>query len=199
MFRRSTLFTTMVTALALAALGFGLAAAQSGGAATATTGGPDGEIAVQRQANLSGAQQIAEAQTIATRGEQISRRVSTMLDDARREQDIIRVTCLNDKLTQINANNRTVGQRIESLQAAVDSSDPDRRNHEYTVLTVLGQKFSVLDQEANQCISQDIFETGATQVTTEIDPATPDEDPSNMPQTPDLPTPTIPPPYSPTI
>jgi len=197
MSRRLTVLSTVLTAFALAGLGFGFANAQTGaGEATGTRSG-DSEVGVQRRANLSGTQQLAEAQRVQTRGEQISRRVSSMLDQARREEDIIRVTCLNDKLTQINANNRTLTQRAESLQSAVDSSDSARRNHEYTVITVLSQKFNVLEQESNQCISQDIFETGATQVTTEIDPATPDENPTQMPVVPGIPTPSIPAPISP--
>jgi len=196
MSRRLTVLSTVLTAFALAGIGFGFANAQTG-AGEGTGRSADSEVGVQRRANLSGAQQLAEAQRVQTRGQQISRRVSSMLDEARREQDIIRVTCLNDKLTQINANNRTLTQRGESLQSAVDSSDSARRNHEYTVITVLSQKFNVLEQESNQCISQDIFETGATQVTTEIDPATPDENPTQLPQVPEIPTPSIPAPISP--
>jgi hypothetical protein len=89
-----------------------------------------------------------------------------MLDDARRDADVIRVTCLNDKLTQINANLRTAQVRYASLGRTVDA---DQRKHEQTVLAVLGQKLAVLDQEANQCIGQDLYETGPTKIITEID------------------------------
>jgi hypothetical protein len=44
------------------------------------------------------------------------------------------------------------------------------------VLTVLATKFNTLEQEANQCIGQDIFETGPTEVTTIIDDDVPEED-----------------------
>ncbi|MCZ7687698.1 MAG: hypothetical protein M5U28_56735 [Sandaracinaceae bacterium] len=40
---------------------------------------------------------------------------------------------------------------------------------------MLGQHFRTLEQEANACIGQDIFETGTTRVVVEIDPATPEE------------------------
>jgi len=99
-----------------------------------------------------------------------------MLDEARRERDIIRVTCLNDKLTQINAHLRTLQSRRENLQESVNTHDDSRRNHEFTVISVLGQHFRTLEQEANSCIGQDIFETGTTRVVTDIDPATPEED-----------------------
>jgi hypothetical protein len=114
-----------------------------------------------------------------------------MLEEARRETDMIRVTCLNDKLTQINANVRTAQSRLTAFQRAVDN---DQRSHELTVLNVLGQKLQVLDQESNQCVGQDLFETGPAKIQVEIntsllpfeqDPGTP---PPMLPPTlPDIP------------
>jgi hypothetical protein len=112
------------------------------------------------------AEQMTTADSIVTRGTGLSQRVTQMLDDARRDADVIRVTCLNDKLTQINANLRTAQGRYASLQRIVDA---EQRKHELTVLSVLGQKLQVLDQEANQCVGQDLYETGPTKITTEID------------------------------
>ena len=118
------------------------------------------------QAQASQQEQLANAQTIVERGTSLSQRVTQMLDDARREADVIRVTCLNDKLTQINANLRTAQSRLNSVQKTVDV---DQRNHEYTVMTVLGQKLQALDQKANQCVGQWLYDTGPTKVSTEID------------------------------
>jgi hypothetical protein len=156
----------------------------------------EGTVEVQEPSSLSAAEQVEAGDQIAQRGAQISRRVQVMLDQARRDRDIIRVTCLNDKLTQVNANLRTTEQRMESLRGAVDATDRDRGDHEYTVITVLGQKFTTLEQEANQCIGQDLYETGATRVTTEIDPQAPDEDSTQLPDPPAVDVPYIPPPAS---
>jgi hypothetical protein len=120
-------------------------------------------VVVQPSAANAPPQESADA--IVQRGVNLSQRVSQMLDEARRDADMIRVTCLNDKLTQINANLRTAQGRLGNLQKAIDV---DQRNHELTVLTVLGQKLQVLDQESNQCVGQDLYETGPTKVTTEI-------------------------------
>ena len=135
----------------------------------------------------SPAEQMTAADGIVTRGSGLSQRVTQMLDDARRDADVIRVTCLNDKLTQINANLRTAQSRFASLQRTVDA---EQRKHELTVLSVLGQKLQVLDQEANQCVGQDLYETGPTKITTEIDTSLlPFE---NNPSTPQITTPTAP-------
>ncbi len=184
---------------------FGEASAQDGVAGTEGTAGVDAstdeeaEVDVRKRADLSSDEQLQEAESIVRRGAQISRRVAAMLDQSRRERDIIRVTCLDDKLTQVNANLRTSEQRVKSLRDASAANDANRRKHEYTVITVLGQKFNVLEQEANQCVGQDLFDTGATRVTTDIDPDTPNEDPSTTPEPPPPPVPFIPPPASPAV
>jgi hypothetical protein len=177
---------TLAIAVLLAGSGIALAQDRS----------EDASADVEQRANLSGDEQLAEAERIGARANQTSRRVQQMLDEARRERDILRVTCLNDKLTQINANVRTATTRAESLREAVQMNDDGRRDHEFTVLTVLGQKFRTLEQEANQCIGQDIFDTGTTRVETSIDPATPEEDASAVVSYPELAVPFIPPPGS---
>lgn len=174
---RRALIALLVGA-ALGVAGFGFAIAQDAASEaqdTETSELNEEELAVRRRAQLTPEEQLQEAQNTNERGTQISRRVLGMLDEARRERDIIRVTCLNDKLTQINAHRRTLEDRLESLQEASNLGDESRRNHEFTVITVIGQHFRTLEQEAASCIGQDIFETGTTRVVTQIDPSTPQE------------------------
>jgi hypothetical protein len=123
-------------------------------------------VGVRRAQNS--AEQTAGARAAVQRGAALAQRISQMLEEARRETDIIRVTCLNDKLTQTNANLRTAQARLFAFDNA---TTPEQRNHEATVLNVLGQKFQVLDQEANRCIGQDLYDTGSTKVETDIDTA----------------------------
>lgn len=106
---------------------------------------------------------------VVARGDQLSRRVQGMMDEARREGDIIRVTCLNAKLTEINAKVRDAESRAKSLKEAEQGGDVGRRNHETTLLEVIGRKLSTLEKEANQCVGQDLYDTGETRVITEID------------------------------
>ena len=179
----------------------GIALAQGTGGSTGSTGSTGSEDAstgVQRRADLTPEEQVAEAERVQAAASGLSQRVTGMLDEARREGDVVRVTCLDDKLTQINAHTRTLGDRIESLQQATTTSDGDRRNHEFTVITVLSQNFQQLERDANECIGQSQFETGTTRVVTEIAPETPTEDPSLLPSepTPGGVIPYIPPPVS---
>lgn len=202
--RKSALSALLITA-SLVGIGYGArnyVAAQDGAVdpveddGSSEDGAASGEISARRRAELSPAEQLAEAQRIDERGTQLSRRVTAMLDEARRENDVIRVTCLDDKLTQINAHRRTLSSRVESLQQAAQVADEGRRNHEFTVISVLSQNLTELERAANECIGQDLFETGNTRVTTTIDPQTPDDDPSVLAQPSEPDVPFIPPPPS---
>ena len=144
---------------------------------TRPTGAPDigpTEVPVQAEPTLSATEQLAEAERILESGGQLGVRVSNLLEEARHEHEIIRTTCLNDKLTQVNANIASVTERTGDLRAAAEVNDADRATHEFTVITVLGQRFRLLENEANQCIGGEVFANdGATTVETRVTPGTP--------------------------
>ena len=173
----------LLTGALLGVAGFGIAIAQDGDGSDpgveddSSDGAPSGELGGRVRAQLTPEQQMEEANSIEERGTQLSRRLLAMLDEARRERDIIRVTCLSDKLTQVNAHLRTLSNRKRRMEEATQTGDSARRNHEFTVISVIGQSFRTLEQEANSCTQQDLYETGTTTITTDIDPDTPEEDP----------------------
>ena len=142
------------------------------------------ETPSRRRTPANPAEQAASSRAVLQHANVLAQRISQMLEEARRESDIIRVTCLNDKLTQVNANMRIVQTRVTAFDNA---TTPEQRNHEATVISVLGQKFQVLDQEANRCVGQDLYETGSTKVETEVDTAL-------LPFDEDVATPVAPPP-----
>lgn len=167
---------------------------------TTTPGAPRGEIGVQARPALTAAEQITEADSIVRRAGQLAERLSKMLDESRREKDIMRANCINRKLTEVNANTRNVEQRARALKDAATVGDDARRSHEYTVLTVLSQKLNALDQEATQCLGQSVYEPGASQVITTIPIGAPTLDPTVIdPSTAAPPTITVPPPNLPGV
>jgi len=123
---------------------------------------------VQTRAAVTPEEQTAQAAAIQRRADQLAQRLTKMLDESRRDKDIMRANCVNRKLTEVNANTRNIQQRAQALRDANATNDAARRSHEYTVLTVLGQKLESLDQEATQCLGQGVYEPGASQVITTI-------------------------------
>jgi len=183
-----------MSAILLVSAGVGGAYAQ--GAASGPGEGEPGTAAEAPAARPTLAQRLAGAREVSTRATQLVRGISGMLDEAREEGDIIRVTCLNDKLAQGNATSTTVDERLGFLEEAVTQGDEGRGEHESTMIEVLDQKLDTLEVEASECVGQNLFETGDTVVSVDIDPATPTEDPTVLPTVPDFPYPYIPPPAS---
>jgi hypothetical protein len=152
------------------------------------------EVGVQVAPNLGQSAQVAQGREISTKARRLSGTVQRLLDAARKDGDIIRVTCLNDKLTQVNANLRSAETRMTALEGAINR---DRANHEFTVLSVIGQKLDTLSQEASQCVGQDVFEPGSAQVVTTIAEGTTTVNAVSPPSLPSLPTAVVvPPPIS---
>ncbi|MBN1654528.1 MAG: caspase family protein [Deltaproteobacteria bacterium] len=94
-------------------------------------------------------QKIDQGREIVAFGKKLSSRVNSMLSDERKEGDVLRNNCLNAKLKLINANIRNAEGRVKIMKNATDD---ESRNHEFTVLVIIKQKFRTLSQEANACM-----------------------------------------------
>jgi hypothetical protein len=111
--------------------------------------------------------------------------VRKMLSEARQQRDVVKTLCLNDKLSQIDVAVRSARDRRTQLQEAVNRSDAELSNHEFTIMTVLRQRTEQLVAEANQCIGEESAFVGDTKTSVEIDPRIPpDETPYPPPTNP---------------
>ncbi len=166
-----------------------------GGALAQDPAKPKAELEVETGVTLTSEQQVQQADATARRARQLAERLTRMLDEARRDKDIMRANCVNRKLTEVNANARNVEQRRKALKDAVDAHDEARVDHEFTVLSVLGQKLDSLNVEASQCLGQSVYEPGASQVTTTVPSTAPTINPSVVPAPPPPPAAVTVPPF----
>lgn len=147
--------------------------------------GAEVEIQSERRAQLSGAEQLREAARIIDAMSGIRRRVSDMLDRARQERDIIKVNCLNDKLTQIDVALRSAREHQELLQTAVSINNEGQRNHEYSLMTIFRQRSEALEAEARQCIGEEAGGFGeGTTITVRVSPNIPESETTEYPTRP---------------
>ncbi|MFO0592183.1 MAG: hypothetical protein U0441_31860 [Polyangiaceae bacterium] len=153
----------------------GVAAAQSGGAAQ-----PDGAASVARQVSLTPQEQVKEAAAMLARMESSRSVVRHELETARAERDVVKVLCLNDKLTQIDVIIRSANERRASLESAAARSDVDLANHSFTLLSIFRQRVEAVSAEANACIGTGPYtiDESSVRVTDENDMK---EDPSEYP------------------
>lgn len=138
-------------------------------------GSPDAVAGTIRQVNLSPQEELAQSEQFLSRMDGARGGVRRQLEGARAQRDIVKTLCLNDKLNQLDVAVRSARERRESLAAAVQRSDTDLSNHEFTILSVLRQRSDQLTAEANQCIGQEATVFGDSAVSVQIDPGiTPD-------------------------
>jgi hypothetical protein len=152
-----------------------------GGAPTAAS--EEGKPAVDLAPPAGSAQasaEIASPEEMLTRAkqfvtgiEQSSGSISRQLQAARKDRDVVRVLCLNDKLNQVDVALGSAQDRLGSLRTAVSRSDADRSHHEYTVLEVLNDRVRVLVSESNQCVGEETGFIGEAEVSVSVDPRLP--------------------------
>lgn len=161
-------------------LGVILAVSMSIGAADAQSQTAT-EVRTQRVAQLSGPDQLREAGHVIDSVTGTRRQVSDLLDRARQERDIIKVNCLNDKLTQIDVTLRSAREHQDLLQTAVTINNDGQRNHEFQLMTIFRSRAQSLEGEARACIGED---TGTfdrdTRLTLIVDPNIADQDTTTL-------------------
>ncbi|WP_257454276.1 hypothetical protein [Archangium lipolyticum] len=89
----------------------------------------------------------------------VLRDVLGKLEEARRAKDVVKLNCVNEKLTQIKGLLRISEQSDVALQEAVARQETSSSEHEYTKVMIAQQKVTQLRGEAEECIGQLAFRT----------------------------------------
>ncbi len=156
-------------------------ASNGGNGGARTAGGASGQVGFQGRVTLTPEQQAAEAESIVGFASSASQTVARRLQAARLQHDVVKVLCLNDKLSQVDVAGKSAQDRRSAHAGAVGRHDTELANHEFTILTVLKQRVEQLMTEANQCIGEEAAYTGATTTFTTVDPNLPPDEPPFFP------------------
>lgn len=162
---------------------FGVAAAQPSDEVPRP---PVAEVQASQDVELTPQQQLEKGNEYLSGMERDATSVRRMLEEARAARDVVKVLCLNDKLSQMNVANRSAKDRLEALSTAAGRNDVDRARHEFTVLDVLKERVATLNSEAKQCIGEETGFVGDTAVSVDVDPNIPDVDPDVLGIEPDI-------------
>jgi hypothetical protein len=169
---------TKIAAVSLALLG-----------ATAAFAAVDEDAGIDFRKNITLSPQETQSQSkdYYKKMQDTQRRILQLQSKAKKDKDMVKLNCVNDKLTQLNGHMTVTNQSMATLSLDISKSDDTARQHEFTRITILYQKVVTLGTEAEQCIGEDVSYVGATRVDVEIDPSIPPTDPT----IPDLPVPVV--------
>jgi hypothetical protein len=164
-----------------------LIALLGGTGALASTDAVDAGIDFRKSITLSPQETMTQSKDYYKKMQETQRRVQQLQSKAKKDKDMVKLNCVNDKLTQLNGHLTVSDQAMSSLSLDIAKGDDTARQHEFTRMTILYQKVVTLGTEAEQCIGEDVSYVGATTVNVEIDPSIPPTDPTE----PELPVPVV--------
>lgn len=144
-------------------------------------------IDFRKSITLTPQETLSQAKDYYKKMQETQRRVTLLQSKAKKDKDMVKLNCVNDKLTQLKGHMTVADQSMSSLGVQIANQNDTERQHEFTRMTILYQKVVTLGTEAEQCIGEDVSFVGATQVDVEIDPSIPPADPT----IPDMPVPVV--------
>jgi hypothetical protein len=112
-------------------------------AAQTPTGGPE---------TLSDPQKLKRAEDHLERMRAVLNQVIKNLEEARDEKDVVKMNCVNEKLTQVKGLLKVSELAALELKEAAARRMSDAADHEYTKVSIARQRVEQLQAEAQQCV-----------------------------------------------
>ncbi len=137
------------------------------------------DVTVRKETDVALANQPRWIAEQLERAKTITRRVQKLLDVARREKDTLKITCLDDKLTQIRVNLRGIEKRVSSHQSAIDGGNAMIANQEFSIIKLYFSRIFGLMAEADNCVGDTELVFGETETTITVDDDITNDDPSD--------------------
>jgi hypothetical protein len=150
--------------------------------ALAQTSPPRTAAPEEKASEVSDSQKLSRSSAAVTQMQGTLKAVLGKLEEARNTKDVVKLNCVNEKLTQVKGLLRISEQSDVALQEAVAKKDQPTADHEYTKVTIAQSKVEQLRTEAEQCIGQLAFRTDENLSVEVLVPSDlPGGDPTNPP------------------
>ena len=147
-----------------------VASAQPGapGAQAPGTVPPAGaDIPGPQRSTVSGQDMVRQGKEYRTNMDKVLAELQTMVEQSRKQKDVIRLNCVMDKLAQVKVSMNIADEAVQKLQEGVARNDDGSSFHEYTRITIVNQKVQVLQNEGQTCVGAELNYIGATRVEVE--------------------------------
>ncbi len=131
---------------------------------------------------LSDKEMLSKSQEHLKKMRNIYKEILSLLEEARREKDVVKINCINENLTAIKALLKIAEQADVALQEAIIKKDEIVIQHEYEKVEIAYQKAKSLNQEANACAGKISMTPGETRVEVEEPKDITERDPTEEPK-----------------
>jgi hypothetical protein len=122
---------------------------------------------LKKQADLTGTEMQTNADSLLAKMRETLKRVVEVRGIAKRQKDIIKLNCVNDKLLQVKQLlNIAEGSRT-NLDASIADNDESGRYDYYTNIVYSHDQTLALGAEAENCIGEDLSYLGPSETTVE--------------------------------
>lgn len=125
------------------------------------------DTSVPQRSSLSGQDMIKQGREYRANMDKVVAELQAMVEQARKQKDIIRLNCVMDKLAQVKVSMNIGDEAMQKLQESVSRNDDGASLHEYTRMTIVNQKVQVLQNEGQTCVGAELNYIGATRVEVE--------------------------------
>ncbi len=125
------------------------------------------DVSGQQRSTVSGPDMIRQGKEYRTNMDKVLAELQTMVEQSRKQKDVIRLNCVMDKLAQVKVSMNIADEAIEKLQEGVSRNDEGASFHEYTRITIVNQKVQVLQNDGQTCVGAELNYIGATRVEVE--------------------------------
>ncbi len=131
-------------------------------------GGAKAAAGYEQAEKLSGKEKLARAERYISSMKEILKKGFDALAEARSEKDVVKMTCVNEKLTAQKGLLKVIEQAYIQLQDAVAKGDAASSNHEFTKVLIGYQKMRGLGVEVESCAGEALRYAGETKVVVEV-------------------------------
>jgi len=126
------------------------------------------------------AQKPARSRDAVAKMREILTRVIKLLEEAREERDVVKLNCVNEKLTAIKGLLRVSEQADVLLQEALARRDTEISSHEFEKIMIAEHKSDQLATESEGCVGEQAVYAGDTEVEVVIEGGAPEDTTDNF-------------------
>jgi len=132
--------------------------------ASTNDGKPKATKSVSKEVLLSPSAMRSNAETQIANMQNVLVRVVELQQLARKQKDVIKLNCVNDKLLQVKQLLNIAESSRTDLVEAIAQRDNETSQHQFSEISIANEKTGALRNEAEGCIGEELIFLGPTQV-----------------------------------